>query len=145
MTADYLWTMYNQVTSELDKGDLDRLPELHGMACCLKAITTSEAAAAVEICRLACGGHGYMSCSSFPTTYGLTTAACTYEGENTVLLLQTARFLMKAWVSAKIGDSLAPTVAYLGNNYKSTVNGIRPKWDKSIPGIISAFQTCAAG
>ncbi|XP_059613153.1 probable peroxisomal acyl-coenzyme A oxidase 1 [Phlebotomus argentipes] len=145
MTADYLWNMYNQVTSELDKGDLDRLPELHGMACCLKAIVTSDAAQAVEICRLACGGHGYMSCSSFPTTYGLTTAACTYEGENTVLLLQTARYLVKSWASAKIGETLAPTVAYLGRNYKDAVKGSRPKWDKSIPGIISAFQTCAAG
>uniref|UniRef100_A0A1L8DZK4 Acyl-coenzyme A oxidase n=1 Tax=Nyssomyia neivai TaxID=330878 RepID=A0A1L8DZK4_9DIPT len=144
-TADHLWNMYNQVTSELDKGELDRLPELHGMACCLKAITTSDAAAAIEICRLACGGHGYMSCSTFPTAYGLTTAACTYEGENTVLLLQTARYLMKSWASAKLGEPLAPTVAYLGMNYKNIVQGVRPKWDRSIPGIINAFQACAAG
>lgn len=28
LTADYIWEMYNQVTSELDKGQLDRLPEV---------------------------------------------------------------------------------------------------------------------
>lgn len=28
LTADNLWDMYNQVTSELDRGDLDRLPEV---------------------------------------------------------------------------------------------------------------------
>ncbi|GAB0088531.1 Acyl-coenzyme A oxidase [Sergentomyia squamirostris] len=145
MTADYLWNMYNQVTTELDKGDLDRLPELHGMACCLKAITTSDATAAVEICRLACGGHGYLSCSSFPLTYGFTTAAMTYEGENTVLLLQTARYLMKMWLAASQGETLPPTVAYLRRNFKSTMEAKRPKWDKSIPGIINAFETCAAG
>lgn len=33
-----------------------------------------------------------MNSSSFPGTYGTVTAASTYEGENTVLLLQTARY-----------------------------------------------------
>lgn len=28
LTADYIWEMYNQVTSELDKGQLERLPEV---------------------------------------------------------------------------------------------------------------------
>lgn len=61
------------------------------MSCCLKAVSTSDAAAAIELVRKACGGHGYMTSSNFPATYGMVTAAETYEGENTVLLLQTAR------------------------------------------------------
>lgn len=28
LVADYIWDMYNQVTSELDRGDLERLPEV---------------------------------------------------------------------------------------------------------------------
>lgn len=28
LTADYIWDMYNQVTSELEKGQLERLPEV---------------------------------------------------------------------------------------------------------------------
>lgn len=28
LTADYIWDMYNTVTSELDKGQLERLPEV---------------------------------------------------------------------------------------------------------------------
>lgn len=52
---------------------------------------TADGAAAIEQLRLACGGHGYMECSNMPSTYGMVTAACTYEGENTVLLLQTSR------------------------------------------------------
>lgn len=92
MAADYLWNLYNQVTSELDKGELERLPELHALSCCLKAVCTADASAGVETCRMACGGHGYMESSNLPSTYGMVTAACTYEGENTVLLLQTARY-----------------------------------------------------
>jgi acyl-CoA oxidase len=61
------------------------------MSCCLKAVSTADAAVAVTICRLACGGHGYMNCSNFPNLYAMTSATETYEGENTVLLLQTAR------------------------------------------------------
>lgn len=64
---------------------------MHGLACCLKAVSTADAAVAVTKCRLACGGHGYMNSSNFPNMYSLTTATETYEGENTVLLLQTAR------------------------------------------------------
>lgn len=66
--------------------------QLHAIACCLKAVCTSDASIGVETCRLACGGHGYMTSSNLHNTYSLTTAACTYEGENTVLLLQTARY-----------------------------------------------------
>lgn len=29
LAADYIWEMYNQVTSELDRGDLERLPEVN--------------------------------------------------------------------------------------------------------------------
>lgn len=29
LAADYIWDLYNQVTSELDRGDLERLPEVN--------------------------------------------------------------------------------------------------------------------
>lgn len=142
LASDYLWDLYNQVTHELEGGNLDRLPELHAIACCLKAVCTSEAAKSVEICRLACGGHGYMASSSFPNIYGMVTAACTYEGENTVLLLQTARYLVKMWTEALNGRKLVPTVAYLERAVKYNEKII---WDSSIDGIIQALQGAAAG
>jgi len=69
--AEFLWEMYNQVTHELEKGNLERLPELHALACCLKAVCTNEATQGVEICRLACGGHGYLNSSGFSDIYGM--------------------------------------------------------------------------
>ncbi|XP_063239947.1 probable peroxisomal acyl-coenzyme A oxidase 1 [Bacillus rossius redtenbacheri] len=138
--ARRLWNIYNNVTSDLEEGDLDRLPELHAISCCLKAVCSSDAATAIETCRLACGGHGYMTCSNLPATYGLVTAACTYEGENTVLLLQTARFLMKSWQQAASGIKLTPTVEYLHPSHRSS--GV---WDRSVEGIIRAHEDVAAG
>ena len=44
-----------------------------------------------QLARLACGGHGYSQASGIPYVYVNHVAASTYEGENTVMLLQTAR------------------------------------------------------
>lgn len=136
-SATWLWDMYNNVSSELEAGMLDQLPELHALACCLKAISSSDAALGIEMCRLACGGHGYMMSSNLPTTYGLVTAMCTYEGENTVLLLQTARFLMKAWQIKVDGQKLTPTVEYL-QSARDTV------YQRNVHWIISTLQYVAA-
>lgn len=130
------------MTQELEGGNLDRLPELHAIACCLKAVITSEAAKGVETCRLACGGHGYMSCSNFPGTYAMVTAACTYEGENTVMLLQTARFLVKSWGQALEGKKLVPMVTYLERAAKYDY---KPTFQMSHTGFVEALQAVTAG
>lgn len=142
MAADWIWNMYNNVTAELDQGELDRLPELHALSCCLKAVASSDAATGVEQVRLACGGHGYMDASNLPATYGLVTAVCTYEGENTVLLLQTARYLVKAWKLAVSGQTLPVTIQYL----TMLAKGVKQRpWKNTLDCIITAHQAVAAG
>lgn len=141
LTAEYIWDMYNHVTADLEKGNLERLPELHALSCCLKAVSTADAASGIETLRLSCGGHGFMDCSNFPTIYGMSTAANTYEGENTVMLLQTARYLMKACAQALSGEKLVPTMAYLGDFKK---NNSFTYFDGTVPNIIQAFQFVAA-
>ncbi|OBS68328.1 hypothetical protein A6R68_03136 [Neotoma lepida] len=61
-----------------------------------------------EICRRACGGHGYSKLSGLPTLVTQVTASCTYEGENTVLYLQVARFLMKSYLQAQMSPGSTP-------------------------------------
>lgn len=84
-----------------------------------------------------------MSSSGFNDIYGMVTAAQTYEGENTVLFLQTARYLIKAWVQALNGEPLTPTVSYLKNYVKK--GGKRESWDGSVNGILRALQCTASG
>lgn len=141
--ADNLMRMYVKVTKEIESGDLVRLPELHALSCCLKAVSSNEAVQAVEKCRLACGGHGFLQSAGFHDIYTNCTAAQTYEGENTVMLLQTARYLIKAWSQALSGQTLPPTVQYL-QNYKHQT-GERVNWDPTISGILSSLQATAAG
>lgn len=76
-----------------------------------------------------------------PSTYGMVTAACTYEGENTVLLLQTARYLIKSWDWALQGKALVPTLSYLSKFVKARN---QQKWNPSINGIIESLQAVSA-
>lgn len=143
LTADYLWEMYDQVNKELSQGNLERLPELHALSCCLKSVCTGESSQAVEVCRRATGGHGYMNSSGFPDIYVTVTAAETYEGENTVLHLQTARYLLKVWNQISQGETkVPPTVAYLVDAFRNKQQ--RLQWNGTVSGIIEAFQVVTA-
>ncbi|KAJ0182749.1 hypothetical protein K1T71_002118 [Dendrolimus kikuchii] len=93
LTSDWLWRSFSAVLAKMKTGNTDTLPEFHALSSCLKAISTSDSAAYIEQCRLACGGHGYMMSSNLPFLYSFVTATRTYEGDYTVLLLQTARKL----------------------------------------------------
>jgi hypothetical protein len=70
----------------------------------------AERAQGVEEARKCCGGHGYLLASGLPLLYARYVPACTYEGENYVLLQQTARFLLKAVQHAAAGKTLARSV-----------------------------------
>lgn len=83
-----LWHYYEENLQKLEQGDYELLPELHALSCGMKALVTQEVADTIDVLRRACGGHGFMSSSNLPRLWGLATAACTYEGENTVLQLQ---------------------------------------------------------
>ncbi|XP_055379777.1 probable peroxisomal acyl-coenzyme A oxidase 1 [Condylostylus longicornis] len=136
VTANSIYDLFSSVRDELNSGNLKRLPELHALSCCMKAIYSSETAKGVEILRLACGGHGYMNSSNFPNLYGFATAACTYEGENTVMYLQTARYLIKSWPTIYMRRKLDSIIAYMG----VFVNNPPIKLDGSVASIIRAFQ-----
>nr|KAF6419820.1 acyl-CoA oxidase 2 [Molossus molossus] len=98
--------------------DFSLLPELHALSSGLKAMVSDFCTEGTEQCRRACGGHGYSKLSGLPTLLTRVTPSCTYEGENTVLYLQMARFLVKSYLQAQTSPgstkrSLPQSVAYL--------------------------------
>nr|XP_027226501.1 peroxisomal acyl-coenzyme A oxidase 1-like [Penaeus vannamei] len=118
-SASDLATTYARVSTDMTKGNMERLPELHSLSSGLKALSASDATEGVEICRLSCGGHGYLKSSSLPRIYSATTCAITYEGENTVLWLQVARYLIKSIRGGRKGQPLSESVGYLSCNLDS--------------------------
>ncbi|KAJ8735314.1 hypothetical protein PYW07_006934 [Mythimna separata] len=141
LCSTWLWESFSAVLAQMKGGNTDTLPEFHALSSCLKAISTSDSAHLIEQCRHACGGHGYMISSGIPHLYNFVSATRTYEGDYTVLLLQTARFLVKAYEQAEAKQPLTPTVAYLAYAF----SGSKTTWDSSPDGIIRSFQALSAG
>ncbi|KAM3845671.1 peroxisomal acyl-coenzyme A oxidase 1 isoform 1-T1 [Vipera latastei] len=113
--GSYMRDTYHRISGNIQDGDLSELPELHALSAGLKAFSSWTANAGIEECRMACGGHGYSRCSGLPDIYVNFTPACTYEGENTVMMLQTARFLVKSYTQVSSGQLVSGIMSYLND------------------------------
>lgn len=82
----------------------DILADLHASSCGLKALTTTIAAEGLEVCRRACGGHGYSSFSGIGPWYSDYLPNTTWEGDNYMLSQQVARYLLKSARSVLAGQ-----------------------------------------
>ncbi|GFQ07026.1 peroxisomal acyl-coenzyme a oxidase 1 [Phtheirospermum japonicum] len=112
--GEWLEWLYNDVTKRLQANDFSTLPEAHACTAGLKSITTSVTADGIEECRKLCGGHGYLCSSGLPELYAVYVPNCTYEGDNIVLLLQVARFIIKTVSQLGTGKQPVGTIAYMG-------------------------------
>lgn len=71
----------------------DLLADLHATSCGLKALASTTAGEGLEICRRACGGHGYSSYSGIGPYYSDYLPTLTWEGDNYMLTQQVARYV----------------------------------------------------
>lgn len=67
--------------------------DLHATSCGLKALGSTTAAEGLEVCRRACGGHGYSSFSGIGPWYADYLPTTTWEGDNYMLTQQVARYV----------------------------------------------------
>ncbi|XP_061181287.1 peroxisomal acyl-coenzyme A oxidase 1-like [Saccostrea echinata] len=109
----FMYDFYLKATAEIEAGNLESMPQLHAISAGLKAFSSWTCSAGVETCRLCCGGHGYSHASGLPKIYIDCVPGCTYEGENNVMMLQVARFLMKIYGKMQNGESLPSFMQYL--------------------------------
>ncbi|CAI9095738.1 OLC1v1031736C1 [Oldenlandia corymbosa var. corymbosa] len=112
--GEWLKWLYTDVTQRLQANDFSTLPEAHACTAGLKSLTTSVTADGIEESRKLCGGHGYLASSGLPELFAVYVPACTYEGDNTVLMLQVARFLMKTVSQLGSGKPPVGTISYMG-------------------------------
>lgn len=84
----------------------DLLADLHSTSCALKSYSSTVAAEGLEVCRRACGGHGYSSFSGIGSYYADYLPTVTWEGDNYMLTQQVARYLLKS-ARAVLGGTAA--------------------------------------
>lgn len=77
---------------ELSSGS-DLLADLHATSCGLKSLASSTAVDGLEVCRRACGGHGYSNFSGIGPWYADYLPTATWEGDNYMLTQQVARYV----------------------------------------------------
>ncbi|KAK3103843.1 hypothetical protein FSP39_022372 [Pinctada imbricata] len=108
---------YREAQTEIMKGNLQSLPELHCETSGSKAFCTEHMLKEVEIIRQSCGGHGYLAASGIGMMTSSSAPLVTVEGENTVMYLQVARYLLKRFSNAKSGEQIEGCTSYLSMNH----------------------------
>ncbi|KAF9152579.1 fatty-acyl coenzyme A oxidase, partial [Mortierella sp. AD010] len=94
---------------------LETLKETHATSAGLKAFCTWSTLSAIEACRQTLGGHGYSAYTGLATTYNDFAVHCTWEGDNTILTLQSGRYLVSCYREALAGKKQPEGVNYLNH------------------------------
>jgi len=71
----------------------DLLADLHATSCALKSLGSTIAAEGLEVCRRACGGHGYSSFGGIGPWYSDYLPTTTWEGDNFMITQQSSRYV----------------------------------------------------
>lgn len=130
--------------SQLDPANhAAEIKELHVMAAGLKAFSTWACLDMLEKSRQTCGGHGYSAYSTFPQLISDFAVQCTWEGDNTVLMLQSGRALVSYLEDVKKGKNVPDGVAYLKT--ASSSSGSKSDGSLSLKDIERGFEKVTSG
>jgi len=116
--------------------------EVHGVSSAGKPLASWTAQAAVQECREACGGHGFLAVAGLGKLRGDNDANCTYEGDNTVLLQQTSQWLLGLTRMGRV-ESPMGSVGWLGdliNNPEASSQGKIKLDPKSPQGALTVLR-----
>lgn len=106
---------------EIKKQDFSRLDASHHIFAGMKAMLTYIVEEDSHTARRACGGAGYQSNSGFTQIYGQVSPYPTFEGDNTVMLGQSVRYLQKLFQKVSSGKKVPFPFAYL-NKIQETLS-----------------------
>ncbi|XP_044753120.1 peroxisomal acyl-coenzyme A oxidase 3 isoform X2 [Coccinella septempunctata] len=96
-TNDYLNAVEKTSNSERLEEVNNLVSEIHSIVSAAKALITWTTRDAIQECREACGGHGYLKDSGLGDLRSDHDPTVTYEGDNNVLQQQSSNWLLKQW------------------------------------------------
>ncbi|XP_043479794.1 peroxisomal acyl-coenzyme A oxidase 3-like isoform X2 [Leptopilina heterotoma] len=119
-----LWDEFNSLMYTTDDNQLvDSVgTEIHAISAAVKPLCSWLTQSAIQECREACGGHGYLKVSRLGDLRADNDANCTYEGENTVLIQQTSNWLLNQWRNVLNGSKLSSPLRSI--NFLENANSI---------------------
>ena len=100
-TSKFMFDLYEKNQANIESGDLSLLADTHASSSGLKSLTTLYTSDAIEVCRKACGGHGYSKSSGLPDFFADYLPQATWEGDSYMLSQQCTRYLFKMMRSIK--------------------------------------------
>ncbi|KAL3852532.1 hypothetical protein ACJMK2_016159 [Sinanodonta woodiana] len=112
-THEAMMKEYEIAYAQIMRGNNQLLGQIHGQLSGLKALVSDLVTYELEMCRRSCGGHGYLKASVIGETLLHALPLVTVEGENTVMYLQCARYLMKQIAKALAGQDVDEPASYL--------------------------------
>lgn len=95
VTGDWTRQEFGRMMADVQNGVFSRMDSTHHILSGFKALFSQQALNDVEEARRTCGGAGYQSNSGFTSLFSAVSPIPTYEGENTVMLGQASRYLIK--------------------------------------------------
>jgi acyl-CoA oxidase len=114
LTGNYLREQFKLMQEGFTKGDFKQMPVMHHLLAGMKASYSDAMMECVELSRVNCGGAGYQSGSGFSELHAGSSPIPVFEGDNTVMLLQSARFVFKLVKTANKGKPLPYPFNYIG-------------------------------
>ncbi|KAF2895682.1 hypothetical protein ILUMI_10462, partial [Ignelater luminosus] len=124
----------------------EMISEIHAIISATKPLITWTCRDAIQECREACGGHGYLKAARFGDLRNTVDPCVSYEGDNNVLVQQTSNWLLRQWHSVlEEGQVHSPlsTCSFLKDHLvilKFKFNGSTVQDVKNIDFIISCYK-----
>lgn len=115
LAKNHINDIYQKYITDLENGgdNFKPLKVIHHLISGIKANYTQNTFESISRLRECCGGAGYLSSSGLPILVQEYSAQVTYEGDNTVMLQQSARYIIDGVSKNKLFKEDA--IAYLNN------------------------------
>lgn len=105
--------MYNQLISDITTEKFDLLEPIHHLISGMKAVFSQITNDGLYTIRQSLGGAAYTAWSGIPYMIDEFNATVTFEGDNTVMLQQSAKYIQKLYKKAKNGEKIEGLMEYL--------------------------------
>ena len=99
---------------EIKKENFDKMDEVHHLTSGFKSLFTQDTVDGLFVIRQALGGAGYSAWSAIPYLVSYASPGPTFEGDNTVMAIQSTNYLKKLMKLIKEGKQInSPLFSYL--------------------------------